>query len=157
MAAQTLIWAAHSLAHLEIVRHGEVYEEESIYKALEYEPEFFQTIYLDVITKRKTKKLLTTALTAIDEFLETHAEEHLKPLLKYLAKENRVVPLSELGEHFAHTQLYPWHLESACEWLERKQLLEKGLDALCHHQEEPRRSGRAGILSRTKLGQSADA
>ena len=30
------------------------------------------------------------------------------------------VQVAELADHFAHSQLYPWHLESACEWLERK-------------------------------------
>jgi hypothetical protein len=49
----------------------------------------------------------------------------LRPVLSYLRKEKRLVPLSELADHFAHSQLYPWHLESACEWLERKGLLEK--------------------------------
>jgi uncharacterized protein len=40
-------------------------------------------------------------------------------------KQNRVVPLSEISDHFAFSQLHPWHLESACEWLERKGLLQK--------------------------------
>ena len=46
-------------------------------------------------------------------------------LLSFLKKQNRVVPLSEISDHFAFSQLYPGHLESACEWLERKGLLEK--------------------------------
>jgi hypothetical protein len=33
--------------------------------------------------------------------------------------------LSEISDHFSFSQLYPWHLESACEWLERKGRLEK--------------------------------
>jgi uncharacterized protein len=36
-----------------------------------------------------------------------------------------VVPLSEMSDHFAFSQLHPWHLESTCEWLERKGLLQK--------------------------------
>jgi hypothetical protein len=36
-----------------------------------------------------------------------------------------VVPLSEISDHFAFSQLHPGHLEAACEWLERKGLLEK--------------------------------
>jgi uncharacterized protein len=35
------------------------------------------------------------------------------------------VPLSEISDHFAFSQLHPWHLESACEWLERKGRLQK--------------------------------
>ena len=125
LTVQGILWAAHSLAHLEIVRHGEIYEEEAIYKAIEYEPELFQTIYLDVISKRKTKKLLANALEVIDQYLNDHADAHLAPLLHFLKKEARVVPLSEIADHFAYSQLYPWHLESACEWLERKGRLEK--------------------------------
>ena len=36
-----------------------------------------------------------------------------------------MVALSEVSEHFAYSQLYPGHLESACEWLEKKGRLEK--------------------------------
>ena len=48
-----------------------------------------------------------------------------RSLLDYLKKQNRVVPLSEMSDHFAFSQLHPKHLEAACEWLERKRLLEK--------------------------------
>ena len=30
-----------------------------------------------------------------------------------------------MSEHFAFTSIYPWHIESACEWLEEKGRLEK--------------------------------
>jgi uncharacterized protein len=96
-----------------------------IYKACEGNPELFQVIYLDVLAKRKNRRVLTAALEAIDGYLETHAQQHLSPLLRFLKKEKRVVPLSEISEHFAYSQLYPWHLESACEWLEQKGRLDK--------------------------------
>ena len=35
------------------------------------------------------------------------------------------MPLSEISEQFAFFNFHPWHLESACEWLERKGLLQK--------------------------------
>ena len=85
----------------------------------------FQVIYLDVLAKRKSKKVLTSALEAIDGYLDQHYQDHLKPLLRFLSKQNRVVPLSEISDHFAFSQLYPWHLVSACDWLERKGRLEK--------------------------------
>ena len=97
LAAQEIVWAAHSVAHTEIIRQGQVWEQDVIYRALD----------------------------AIDAYLDRHYRAHLKPLLDYLKKQNRVVPLSEMSDHFAFSQLHPWHLESACEWLERKGLLEK--------------------------------
>jgi hypothetical protein len=125
LAAQETLGAAHSVAHTEIIRRGQVWEQDVIYRAMEGAPALFQTIYLDVLAKRKNRRVLTKALDAIDAYLDKHYQAHLKPLLSYLKKQNRLVPLSEISDHFAFSQLHPWHLESACEWLERKGLLQK--------------------------------
>jgi hypothetical protein len=125
LAALETLSAAQSVAHTEIIRRGQVWEQDVIYRAMEGDRALFQTIYLDVLSKRKNRRVLSAALDAIDDYLTRHYQVHLKPLIGYLKKENRVVPLSEIGEHFAFSQLYPWHLESACEWLEEKGLLEK--------------------------------
>jgi len=125
LAAQETLEAAHSVAHTEIIRQGKVVEQDVIYRAIEGNPAFFQTIYLDVLAKSKNRRVLSAALDAIDGYLEKHYQAHLKPLLGYLKKQNRLVPLSEMSEHFAFSQLHPWHLESACEWLERKGVLQK--------------------------------
>src|SRR6516165_3163128 len=53
LAAQETLWAAHSLAHTEIIRQGQVWEQDVIYRAIEGAPDLFQTIYLDVLAKRK--------------------------------------------------------------------------------------------------------
>lgn len=125
LAAQETLWAAHSVAHTEIIRQGKVCEQDVIYRAIESNPDLFQTIYLDVLAKRKNRRILETALDAVDDYLDRHHRAHLKPLLDYLKKQNRLVPLSEISDHFASSQLYPWHLESACEWLEGKGRLQK--------------------------------
>ena len=125
LAAQQTLGAAHSVAHTEIIRRGEVWEQDVIYRAMEGAPALFQTIYLDVLSKRKNRRVLVTALDAIDGYLDKHYQAHLKPLLGYLKKQSRLVPLSEISDHFAFSQLHPWHLESACEWLEGKGRLQK--------------------------------
>lgn len=125
LAQQGLLHAAHSIAHTEIIRWGKVWEDLVIYKAMELNPELFQVIYTDVLAKRKNRTVLRTAADAIDGYLGKHFKAHLKPLLTFLKKEDRVVPLSEIGDHFAFSQVYPWHIEAACEWLERRGELEK--------------------------------
>jgi hypothetical protein len=125
LATQETLGAAHSVAHTEIIRRGRVCEQDVIYRAMEGAPALFQTIYLDVLSKRKNRRVLRAALDAIDGYLDKHYQAHLRPLLGYLRKQNRVVPLSEVSDHFAFSQLFPWHLESACEWLARKGLLER--------------------------------
>jgi len=125
LAMQDILGAAHSIAHTEIIRQGKVWEQDVIYRAIDGAPRLFQTIYLDVLAKGKNRRVLSTALDAIAGYLDEHYQAHLKPLLAYLKKQNRVVPLSEISDQFAFSQVYPWHLASACEWLERKGLLEK--------------------------------
>src|SRR6516225_2818025 len=125
LAFQETLGAAHSVAHTEIIRRGEVWEQDVIYRAIEGDPALFQTIYLDVLSKRKNRGVLSKALDTIDAYLDKHYQAHLKPLLGFFKKQNRVVPLSEISDQFAFSQLHPWHLESACEWLERKGHLQK--------------------------------
>lgn len=125
LASQDTLGAAHSVAHTEIIRRGEVWEDDVIYRAIEGAPELFKTIYRDVLAKPKNRKVLTAALDAVDAYLDEHYAAHLKALLDYLKKEDRVVPLSEISDHFAFSQVHPGHLEAACEWLEKKGLLEK--------------------------------
>ena len=125
LAFQEVLSAAHSVAYTEIIRLGQVWEQDVIYRALEASPDLFQIIYVDVLSRRKNRKVLTAALDRIDAYLEQNYKAHLKPLLQFLKKENRIVPLSEISDNFAYSQIYPWHLESACEWLESKGRLQK--------------------------------
>lgn len=125
LASLQVLNAAQSVACTEIIRSGEVWEQEAIYRAIELDPELFQIVYLDVLVRRKNMGVLATALDTIERYLDQHYIEHLKPLLSFLKTQNRIVPLSEIGDHFAWSQIYPWHLEAACEWLERKGLLDK--------------------------------
>jgi hypothetical protein len=125
LASLEVLSAAQSVAYTEIIRIGQVWEQDVIYRAIDANPSLFQTIYLDVLARRKNRKVLTDALDAIDGYLDQHYKAHLKPLLSFLKKENRVIPLSEISDHFAFSEVYPWHLESACEWLESKGRLEK--------------------------------
>src|SRR5580704_4276367 len=80
LAAQETLGAAHSVAHTEIIRQGQVWEQDVIYRAIEGAPELFQTIYLDVLAKRKNRRVLSKALDAIDAYLDQHYQAHLKSL-----------------------------------------------------------------------------
>ena len=125
LAAQEILGAAYSVAHTEIIRQGKVWEGDVIYRAIKGDPVLFQAIYLNVLAKRRNRRALGEALGALDRYLDKHYQAHLRPLLAFLKKQNRVVPLSEISDYFAYSQIHPWHVESACEWLEKKGLLQK--------------------------------
>src|SRR5262245_26380972 len=109
LAAQDILGAAHSVAHTEIIRQGQVWEQDVIYRAIEGALELFQTIYLDVLAKRKNRRVLSRALDALDTYLDRHYRAHLKPLLDYLKKQNRVVHLSDMSHPYESSRGTPSH------------------------------------------------
>jgi hypothetical protein len=120
-----ILYAATPLAQMEVFGRRLLADREVIPQAAALNPSFFGCIYTSLLNAPKTPAAVEAALDAIDAYLEEHYEAHLKPLLDYLKKQDRVVPLSEISDHFAFSQVHPGHLEGACEWLERKGLLEK--------------------------------
>jgi hypothetical protein len=125
LAFQALLGCAHCVAAAEVIASGEVHEGMVIHRAIELVPDLMKELYIDLLAAARTAPRLGKKLKAFDAYLEKHAEIRLRPVLRYLRKEKRLVPLSELADHFAHSQLFPWHLESACEWLEQKGRLDK--------------------------------
>lgn len=122
---QTLMWAAHGLAALEVIARGEICEGELLERALASNPELFGAIYSKVIEAGPDMKVMKTALERVERHLEANWQTWLEPLTAHLRKAGHLLPLSEIADHFAHTQLYPGHLEAACEWLARKGHVQK--------------------------------
>jgi hypothetical protein len=120
LAFQELIGCAHCVAAAEVIAAGEVHEGIMIHRALQLAPKLMEDLYVNLLKGARTAARLGKILAGFEAYLEKHAEKRLHPILQYLQKSNRLVPLSELSDHFAHSQLFPWHLESGCEWLERK-------------------------------------
>ena len=117
---QELLGCAHCVAAAEVIVAGEVHEELLINRALQLAPEVMADLYVDLLNGSRSGARLGKKLAGFDAYLEKHADTRLQPVLRYLKKERRLIPLSELSDFFAHSQLFPWHLESACEWLETK-------------------------------------
>lgn len=125
LAFQALIEGAHCIAAAEVIAAGDVCEGFIIHRALELAPDLMRQVYLDLLSAPRTRENLERAAALLESYLEAHAGTRLGPVLRYLRKEERLVPLSELADYFAHSQLYPWHLEAACEWLETKKRIGK--------------------------------
>jgi hypothetical protein len=120
LAFQELLCSAHCVAAAEVIVAGEVHEDLLINRALQLAPAVMQDLYVDLLKGSRSGSRLGKKLAGFEAYLEKHADVRLQPVLRYLKKEKRLVPLSELSDYFAHSQLFPWHLESACEWLEAR-------------------------------------
>lgn len=124
-AWERLLESAHAMAATQLVMAGEVCETHAMHRAIVLNPDLFNVVYTSLLTAGADEKAMHTAIETSEQWLDEHGLDHMAPLLTYLGKQQRSVSLSELANHFAFTQLYPWHLESACEWLVRKGKLEK--------------------------------
>lgn len=122
---QELIWCAHCVAAAEVIAAGEVHEGLLLNRAQQLAPAVMQDLYVDLLKGSRTGPRLGKKLAGFEAYLEKHAEVRLQPVLRYMKKEKRLVGLSELSDYFAHSQLFPWHLESTCEWLEEKERIGK--------------------------------
>lgn len=125
LARQELIGVAHSLAAIEIILRGEIYEHELIYKALEYNPELFSVVYTEILGRQRSLAKLKKALQAVRDYVHGNDKRYLRPIIKFFKTHRQIVPLSLICDAFAHTQIYPWHIVSACEWLVDKEVLQK--------------------------------
>ena len=124
-AWQSALHAAHALAAAHVVLHGEICETHAMYRALELAPELFAVVYTSLLAAGPSEAAIGTALKAGEEWLDANVETNMEPVLSFLRRQRRAAPLSELADRFAYSQLYPWHLEAACEWLARNGRLEK--------------------------------
>jgi hypothetical protein len=122
---QEALWMLHGLAAIEVITKGEVCEGDILERALDLDPKTFEPLHKDVFGAAPDAKRLTKVVERVEERLSVRGEKWLEPLLAFMRKERRLLPFSEIADHFAHSQLYPWHLESACEWLARRGTVQK--------------------------------
>ncbi len=116
-----LMLAVKELARIETIMNGEVPKRKAIYQALKSNPEFFNTIFTDILDIPKDESVLAKVLDTIDVFLEEHIQTFFKPLLEFLEDAGGERSLSDIYDHFGSRQMW---LSMACEWLSRKDVLE---------------------------------
>lgn len=118
-----LLGVVEKLAKIETIRNHEAPGREVIAQALRLNPELFDTLYTDLIKKRKTESLIHQTLETIDQYLEEKIEELFKPLLDYLSESEEALTLSDLNTHFKTYKIEGFVF--ACEWLVEKDILTK--------------------------------
>jgi len=122
-AREELLWSAWTLAAIEIIERGQICEGDLVQRGLELNPELFRVVYSEVQSGAARKAKVLVALKRVHQHLDEHGKRWLKPLLQALKKKGRLTALSELADDYGHTQIYPWHIETACAWLAEKSVV----------------------------------
>jgi hypothetical protein len=122
-----ILYAATSLAQVEVIGAGQLADREVIPQALRLNPSFFTTIYTDLLNTRKTRAAVQTALEAADEYMASRADTLFAPILEYLAEVREARSCREIEEHFTRT------------------LALEGVTIACEYLADRRRIGRASV------------
>jgi len=99
-AALWILYAATSIARLEIVQRKLLADREVIPQAAALNPELFRVIYSDLLNTRKTKANVARALEALDRYMRDRAETVFALVLEHLEEVGEARSCTELEDHF---------------------------------------------------------
>ena len=114
--AMWILYAATSLARLEVVNARQLAGREVIQQALAINPAFFDVIYTQLLNTKKTTKSVRAALDAVDAYLAERAPRAFAPVIEYLAEVGETRSCTELENHFSRTHGING-VTMACEYL----------------------------------------
>ena len=112
------------LARIEVIGRGEIASREVVQQALRLNPAFFERVYVDLIDGPKDTAAIAAALDAIDAYLTERIPTLFGPLFDYLADAGGPRSMTEINTFFRN-HVQGGSLDSACEWLAGKGILDK--------------------------------
>ncbi|MGH9833551.1 MAG: hypothetical protein ACREBD_18015 [Blastocatellia bacterium] len=119
-----ILFAATSLARVEVISARLLADREVIPQAMRLNPAFFKTIYSDLLNSKKTKKNVRTALDAIDRYVAERAATLFAPVIEHLREVGEARSCTEIEDHFKRN----FNVEgvtTACEYLADQGLIGK--------------------------------
>jgi len=119
-----ILYAATSLAEIEVISAGRLVDREVIPLAASINPAFFTTIYTDLLNRKKSRALVQAALDAVDRYVEERTQLLFSLVLDYLRDAGEARSSGELDAHFPrHYDV--GHASMACEYLADRGLIGK--------------------------------
>jgi hypothetical protein len=123
-AALWILYAATSLARIEVLSARQLADREVIPQAMKLNPAFFRKIYTDLLNAKKTKKAVDEALSLIDAYLAERTQSLFHLVLEHLQEAGEARSSTEIEAHF-HRNYNIEGVASACEYLADRGLINK--------------------------------
>jgi hypothetical protein len=119
-----ILYAATSLAQIEVIAAGLVADREVIPRAATLNPALFDAVYTRLLNTKKSRASVDAALLAADEYLAARASSLFAPVFTYLREAGEARAASEIDDHFRrHFDVS--QVTTACEYLADQGLIEK--------------------------------
>jgi predicted nucleotidyltransferase len=119
-----MLYAATPLARIEVIGARLLADREVIPQAMKLNPTFFQTVYVDLLNTKKTRKSVQAALEAIDGYLAQRAAALFGPVLDHLREVGEARSSTEIESHFERN-FDVKGVTAACEYLADQGLIGK--------------------------------
>ena len=127
----SLLNVVQGLARLEVLLNNEIPAREVIQPALRYNPEFFNSVYTDLINCEKTEAVIQDALDAVNTYLDDR-QFIFQPILDYLIEQKAPRTNTELNADLGrslhvNSEGFPEFddepLDLTCQWLAWKGII----------------------------------
>jgi hypothetical protein len=119
-----ILYAANSLARIEVVSRRLLADREVIPQAMKLNPDFFRVVYTDLLNGKKTRVQVEKALAAIDDYIASRATTLFHPVLEYLREAGEVRSCTEIENYFTRNHGIE-NATAACEYLADQGLIGK--------------------------------
>jgi hypothetical protein len=119
-----ILYAATPLARVEVIGARLLADREVIPQAMKLNPEFFKTIYADLLNTKKTRKSVQTALEAIDRYVAERATRLFGLVIEHLRDVGEARSCTEIEDHFKRN-FDVEGVTTACEYLADQGLIGK--------------------------------
>jgi polymorphic toxin system nucleotidyltransferase-like protein len=119
-----ILYCATPLARIEVIGAGLLADREVIPQAMTLNPEFFATVYHELLNRPKTKTAVEAALEAIDGYLATRTTELYGYVLDHLRDVGEARSATEIENHFTRN-FGVSQVTTVCEYLSDRGLLVK--------------------------------
>ena len=111
-----ILYAATSLAQIEVISARLLADREVIPQAMKLNPAFFKTIYADLLNAKKTKKNVQSALDAVDQYMAERSAKLFAPVVEYLHEVSEARSCTEIEDYFKRNFIISG-VTTACEYL----------------------------------------
>jgi hypothetical protein len=123
-AALWILYAANSLARVEVIGARLLADREVMPQAMKLNPAFFKHVYSDLLNTKKTRTAVQAALDAIDEYMAQRAATLFRLVLDYLREAAEARSCSEIETWFKR-HFDVGGVTTACEYLADQGLIGK--------------------------------
>jgi hypothetical protein len=111
-----ILYAANSIAQLEVIGAGLIADREVLPQAMTLSPALFETIYAGLLNTKKSRADVAAALEAVDRYFATRAPALFAPILAHLREAGEARSCAELESHFKR-HFDVGEVATACEYL----------------------------------------